>query len=123
MGPTLIIIKTSEGAICGGFTSKSWDNIGQSYEVYDGLAFVFNMTQKFKCNVWQKAITRCNNGFCFGQNILAFNSYPELNSKNSGMCKIDKNGGYDGIEGDVSPLTNQKDTFTISQLEVYKIFY
>ena len=25
-GPTLIILKTSEGAICGGYTSKNWEN-------------------------------------------------------------------------------------------------
>jgi hypothetical protein len=24
-GPTLIILKTSEGALCGGYTSKNWD--------------------------------------------------------------------------------------------------
>jgi hypothetical protein len=41
-GPTLIILKTSEGAICGGYTSKNWDGIGKYTDDID--AFVFNMT-------------------------------------------------------------------------------
>jgi hypothetical protein len=41
----LIILKTLEGKICGGFTSKSWVD----WEVYkkDADAFVFNMDEKY----------------------------------------------------------------------------
>jgi hypothetical protein len=34
-----------------------------------------------------------------------------LNKENLGECKTGKDNGYD-IEGDVSPLTNQKENFT-----------
>ena len=47
-GPTLIILKTTQGAICGGYTSKNWD--GSSKYTDDIDAFVFNMTQRYNCN-------------------------------------------------------------------------
>jgi hypothetical protein len=53
-GPTLIILKTTKEAICGGYTSKSWD--GQGKFTKDDDAFVFNMTQKYTPNNHDKAI-------------------------------------------------------------------
>lgn len=41
-GPTLIILKTTQGAICGGYTSKEFDGSGKYTE--DNDAFVFNTT-------------------------------------------------------------------------------
>lgn len=60
-GPTLIILKTTEGAICGGFTSKNWDSTGKFTE--DNDAFVFNLTQKYSLNNNQTAIANITNGF------------------------------------------------------------
>ena len=67
-GPTLIILKTSEGAICGGYTSKNWDGSDKWTDDID--AFVFNMTQRYNCNDTTYAIYTYSNGFCFGNNIL-----------------------------------------------------
>jgi hypothetical protein len=53
-GPTLIILKTSEGFICGGYTSKNWDCSNKWTDDID--AFVFNMTHKYIPNNRQKAI-------------------------------------------------------------------
>ena len=47
-GPTLIILKTSLGAICGSYTSKNWDDSKIWTDDID--AFVFNMTQKYLPN-------------------------------------------------------------------------
>ena len=47
-GPTLIIIKTIDGEICGGYASKNWD--GSDLWVKDSEAFVFNMEAKFITN-------------------------------------------------------------------------
>ena len=41
-GPTIILVKTKLGAICGGFTSKSWI-AGEEY-VNDNAAFIFNLS-------------------------------------------------------------------------------
>jgi hypothetical protein len=117
-GPTLIILKTTEGAICGGYTSKNWDGSGKYTDDID--AFVFNMTQRYNCNHTQKAIYTWHNGFYFGNGILMVRSDTTLNQHNQGYCWTGKGYYYD-IEGDVSPLTNQKYNFTCAQLEVYKV--
>jgi hypothetical protein len=85
-------------------------------------AFVFNMAHKYIPSDRQKAIYTWNNGFCFGNAILSVKSDTSLNQHNQGYCNTGKQWYYD-IEGDVSPLTNQKGAFTCAQLEVYKIIY
>ena len=119
-GPTLIILKTTQGAICGGYTSKNWDGIGKYTDDID--AFVFNMTQKYIPNNHHNAIYTWSSGFGFGNGILLLTSASTLNNHNEGRCYTGKNRDYD-IEGDVSPLTNQKNSFTCAELEVYKVLY
>ena len=80
------------------------------------------MTQRYNCNNTQYAIYTESNGFIFGNWILLLRSDTTLNQHNKGWCKTGKWRYYD-IEGDVSPLTNQKDHFTCAQLEVYKVLY
>ncbi len=80
------------------------------------------MTQRYNCNNTQKAIYTNPNGFVFSDCILAVTSTTALNQHNKGECRTGKGTYYD-IEGDVSPLTNQKDNFTCAQLEVYKVVY
>jgi hypothetical protein len=119
-GPTLIVLKTSEGAICGGYTSKNWDGSGKFTDDID--AFVFNMTHKYIPNDSQNAIYTYSDGFCFGASILLLTSDTKLNQHDEGRCTTGKHHGYD-IEGDVSPLTNENFSFTCAQLEVYKVIY
>ncbi len=76
-GPTLIILKTTQGAICGGYTSKNWENSCKWTDDID--AFVFNMTQRYNCNNTQKAIFTSPNGFYFGSNILGVTPDTTLN--------------------------------------------
>ena len=80
------------------------------------------MTQRYNCNHTQNAIITKPNGFGFGDAILLLRSDTTLNEHNEGFCYTGKNRFYD-IEGDVSPLTNQKGQFTCAQLEVYKVLY
>ena len=119
-GPTLLIVKTTTGAICGGYTSKGWvESEGKHFEDTD--AFVFNMSQKYTQNNSSTAMYTSSNSFCFGRWILGFSGSP-LNGKNNGYCYTGKSNFYD-IEGDLSPLTNQKDYFTCAELEVYSVLY
>ncbi len=104
--------------ICGGYTSKSWTGNGK--ELSDSDAFVFNMTQKYTPNNHDKAVFTYSNGFCFGDWILGIRG-DALNNNNEGGSYTGKERFYN-IEGEVSPLTGQKD-FTCEQLEVYKITY
>jgi hypothetical protein len=80
------------------------------------------MTQKYMPNDHHHAICTYSNGFMFGHEILLLTSSSTLNNHNEGRCYTGKNRFYD-IEGDVSPLTNQKGGFTCAQLEVYKVLY
>jgi hypothetical protein len=116
----LIVLKTTQGAICGGYTSKNWDDNNNYTDDID--AFVFNMTHKYIPNDRQNAIYTRSDGFEFGNCILGVISDTTLNQHNKGECVTGKGYYYD-IEGDVSPLTNQKDKFTCAQLEVYKVIY
>jgi hypothetical protein len=68
-GPTLIVLKTTEEAICGGYTSKNWDGNAKFTDDID--AFLFNMTHKYIPNKSQKAIYTRSDGFGFGNGILA----------------------------------------------------
>ena len=79
------------------------------------------MKQKYTPNNYDKAIDTRSNGFEFGNYILRVSGDP-LNAPNYGLCYTGKATYYD-IEGDVSPLTNQKDQFTCAELEVYKVVY
>ena len=80
------------------------------------------MTQKYIPNNSQKAVFTHPKGFRFGDSVLCVTSGTALNIHDEGRCRTGKDRGYD-IEGDVSPLTNQKDRFTCAHLEVYKVIY
>jgi hypothetical protein len=79
------------------------------------------MKEKYTPNNYDKAIFTRSDGFEFGNYILGVYGDP-LNAPNNGRCLTSKDNYYD-IEGDVSPLTNQKGGFTIAELEVYKVVY
>ena len=79
------------------------------------------MKEKYTPNNYGLAIFTRSNGFEFGDNILRVSGDP-INATNHGRCYTGKDRGYD-IEGDVSPLTNEKERFTIADLEVYKVVY
>jgi hypothetical protein len=65
----MVLVKTKLGAICGGFTSKSWAASGGWTN--DEAAFVFNLNNIFIPSNHDKAIYTRNNGFEFGNLILS----------------------------------------------------
>ena len=68
-GATLIILKTLEGKICGGFTSKSWGDWDRYMS--DADAFVFNMDEKYTPTNNDLAIYKYpDGGFGFGCEVL-----------------------------------------------------
>ena len=84
----MIILDTTQGAKCGGYTSNNWDGT-YSFKT-DNDAFVFNMTQRFNCNQSQKSIFTTQNGFMFGDSILLVTSSSALNQQNQGWCYTGK---------------------------------
>ena len=106
-GPTIVLVKTKLGAICGGFASKGFAASG-SY-TNDNAAFVFNLNEKFIPSNYDKAIYLRDDGFEFGDNILAV-AGDQLNGNNEGCCYVGTDRYYN-ISGDSSgksPLTGEK---------------
>ncbi len=119
-GPTLILLKTTKNAICGGFTTVNWENSN----VYkrDTEAFVFNVDTKFTPNNYDKAIYTEPKGFTFGNGILRLTGDKLNENAEYALCLTGKYNHYD-IEGDVSPLTGEKNKFQCAELEVYRVIY
>ena len=80
-GPTLILVKTKKGVICGGFTSKSWAASGGYTN--DNAAFVFNLNDKFTPTSYDNAIYLVNDGFIFGSSFLSVRG-DQLNADGKG---------------------------------------
>ncbi len=91
-GPTLVLVKTKLGAICGGYTSVNFLSSGGYTN--DSTAFVFNMNQKYIPSNNTIAIYNTSNGFEFGNNILSVKGSP-LNGENKGRCNVGKENFYD----------------------------
>ena len=118
----MVLCKVKNNAICGGFTLKSLVG-GAGKWVQDDSAFVFNMSKKFVVYNPERAIYVDDEGFTFGYNILRVAGSP-LNSKNIGICQVvgkEKTYNIEGDKNGKSPLTGEKENFTLAELEVYKI--
>ena len=118
----MIILKTYEGKICGGFTTKSWGN--GSWDK-DKDAFVFNMENKYTPKQDCDAIySYRDGGFLFGNCALKLFCDP-LNVVDGGECNLYGDYNYN-IEQDSegnNPLTGKKINFTCIKLEVFRIFF
>jgi hypothetical protein len=117
------LCKTSKNAICGGFTSISWGGDRKGEYVADYSAFTFNMSSKFVPSNFRRAVFVQDLGITFGCSILRLSGI-RINSENGSFCCVGKNNFYD-IEKDIngnSPLTGEKEEFTCTELEVYKVF-
>jgi hypothetical protein len=113
MGPTLTIMKTKVGAICGGFTMQDWTSNWESKS--DSCAFVFRLDKKatYSPKLQSDAIY-CDGsvGPYFGNGALLLRHEP-MNGPGCGRCWVDKDGRYDtrykikADENGNSPLTGE----------------
>jgi uncharacterized protein YgfB (UPF0149 family) len=116
-------VKTKQGAIIGGFTTKSWGPFTYSYTV-DDAAFIFNMNQRFNQTTGKHSIYLRDDGFEFGNKMFEV-SGSQLNQDNAGKNNHANTGwGYD-IPKDSSgksSLTGEAGSwFTPVELEVFKV--
>ena len=116
-------MKTKQGAIIGGFTTKSWGPIPGEYTV-DADAFIFNMNQRFNQTNSKYSILLSTDGFMFGNGMFSV-SGSQLNQDNAGRnCHAETWRGYD-IPKDSSgksSLTGEAGFyFTPVELEVFKV--
>ena len=122
-GPTLTIIKTSNGKRIGGFTSKDWNKNTNSY-ISDNKSFLFDLDQNQRYNVVNadKAIwSGAEYGPIFGANHdLAI--YPN--------CFVEQKGGYyykpNNSYYDYSNCSDGNKSqifFKVEEMEVYQIIF
>ncbi len=86
-GPTVIIIKTTKGRICGGYTTAAWKNPKSWTVQVDSEAFVFSLEKLavYVCLDSKSAVMHCaKQGPTFG-NALQVGVYGDpMNKENSG---------------------------------------
>ena len=115
--PTLAVIKTTNGYIFGGYTTKQWNG----GEVQDKNAFVFSIDKKKKYNIKvpEHAIYSGKNawwGFGCGSNaIVCFNNCTKRNDNYVDNKTYDIPEQYELNEGERN--------FTVKSFEIYHIEY
>jgi hypothetical protein len=121
-GPTVVIVKVSNGRLCGGYCSIGWKSSG--YWQHDNNSFLFSLDSLKKYNKsqqghsghlhWEKIY-----GPYFGNSSLVFYPTP-MNQANNGICDI--NTSSLTVPGDSqgnSELTGMTGKFTCAELEVF----
>ena len=117
---TLIIIKTSENLIFGGFTREEWGNTHMDKK--DDYAFCFNLKNK---KIYE-AVKGSNSIFFYPGNIFGFFWFIDIKENcltNGGSDHTPwSKGYYNGIESKFE-LNEGKENFKISEVECYQICY
>ena len=126
-GATLVVIKTSTGQVCGGYTSVAWSkNTGFKS---DSSAAVFSVDNKLKypCLIHSEAVYHySSNGPSFGNFLFEIFCDP-MNKINCSICSTrpEELARYnvDLDSSGCSILTGQKDSFTCAEIEIYLVTF
>ena len=129
IGPNIILIKTKEDFIFGGFTTKSWKHLFKDInkdepelgtELKDEKAFGFSINEKKIYNNGNpnESIIYCNNNYgpVFKNYFKIFNEC----LKNGGLCGKKEESYFVGQEKDYE-INGGKEKFDIEELEIFQI--
>ena len=129
IGPNIILIKTKEDFIFGGFTTKSWKHLFKDInkdepelgtELKDEKAFGFSINEKKIYNNGNpnESIIYCNNNYgpIFKSYFKIFNEC----LKNGGLCGKKEESYFVGQEKDYE-INGGKEKFDIEELEIFQI--
>ena len=129
MGPTIVLVKCSNGRICGGFTNISWTSPKNGTFIKDDQAFLFSVDLKechYPHNDENSVYHAKSNGPSFGLEELDFAEEP-MNGLKNGLCCANEDGEYQipqDSQGN-SALTGQGsdtfDRFTCVECEIYSV--
>lgn len=135
-GPTLSLIRSSKGKICGGYTSVSWRSDGGFGGTYhkDNSSFLFSASHKvcYPIKRDQNAVFHHSDvGVCFSNDSGSYNlfaSYAEpMNKQNAGRGKCGGPYKIPADENGNSILTGdgantEYGYFTCKEVEVFQVF-
>ena len=138
-GPTLILIKTSNDEIIGGFTPLNWEATTEREKKYDelGLTFLFSLTlnKKFdmiKRNTYPAIQNAANLGPDFGVDDLFLDinlregisyAYSDCNFFHKGKMELVEEKGETLYVGGDKWGDGIIALFKVSEFEVYKVIY
>lgn len=109
-GPTLTIVRDTNGNIYGGYTSKNWTSDTDNH-INDENAFIFTLSngQNNKYSVNTIYVNKTQTGPCFGDFNNGKNN--KLNIMQSGRNTIN------------TPLLSGDTIFTLAEIEVYQVTF
>ena len=120
-GPTVTLIKSSEGFVIGGYTSLNWDT--NSAWRSDNETFLFSWTKE---KVFKKKELNSNSIYC-GKDVGPW--FPYIRFRDSGKKDMTqgeflytKNIYFENFN-DIIPHENKSRFFRIDEVEVYKITF
>ena len=122
-GPTLVLVKTKNNKIFGGFTPLNWKNEGRYICDNSNQTFIFSLNLMKKYDMINKAkkAINCKNDYgpCFGDgDFLLFENMKKGQTFSNKNCNFISNNNLELIE-----LEGTNETFNIDDFEVFKIIY
>ena len=122
--PTIVIIKTDEGVIFGGYTEHPWEKEGP-YEDYKAFIFSFKPERKYKIYDPNNAIC----GYSYEDNLLLQFGCIQFSIKNE--CTQNSDNFFKNFDKNkINPIYEQGneniidgENFQVERLEIFKINY
>lgn len=127
-GATILLLKTSKGRICGGFTLVSWSDGGGFKQDSEAKLFSLNPFKVFPVKKKEHAVFHSGtDGPNFGQPHLALFREP-MNGEKKCVCHFNESKYYEiGADDDGnSELTgegNPDKLFTCQECEIYQVLF
>ena len=117
--PTLTIVHSNDGYVFGGYTSLPWNYVSGTY-AQDLTAFIYSITQKYKCSEQKNSSSICCNGgygpiFGNGHNLYI---YDNSNANNSSYSNVSS---YTYISPTGASYLTGSHNFTVKEIEVYLV--
>ena len=122
-GPTLILVKTTQNDIFGGFTPLDWDNESQDKYDIDNQTFIFslNLMKKYDMINRKEVAISCHYSYgpIFGNNDFGIKSFMK-----TGFTKANRKTNF--LFNNNLELTGgegQSEKFNVENFEVFRVFF
>jgi hypothetical protein len=119
-GPTITVIKDTNGNVFGGYTSQSWHS-NRSY-CSDSSSFVFTLKNPYNLPAQKFGVTNNTNAiFCGGDGGPAFGGGGRIDNGHGGSCYTKLGSTYSNPTGYGSSVLTGSFNFTPAEVEVFSL--